>query len=59
MTVGQYFYLASYVKLAAKADANEDNQVSSVDLLNMLGIWGFGTQEQGTSYSLNDPAFNL
>lgn len=59
MTVGQYFYLASYVKLAAKADANEDNQVSTADLLNMLGVWGFGTQEQGTSYSLNDPAFNL
>ena len=59
MTVGQYFYLASYVKLAAKADSNEDNQVSAADLLNMLGTWGFGTQEQGTSYSLNDPAFNL
>ena len=59
MTVGQYFYLASYVKLAAKADSNEDNQVSAADLLNMLGTWGFATQEQGTSYSLNDPAFNL
>ena len=59
MTVGQYFYLASYVKLAAKADANEDNQVSTADLLNMLSTWGFGTQEQGTFYNLNDPAFNL
>ena len=59
MTVGQYFYLASYVKLAAKADANEDNQVSTADLLVMLGVWGYGTSQAGTSYDLNDPAFNL
>ena len=59
MTVGQYFYLASYIKLAAKADANEDNSVSSADLLILLGAWGFGTQAMGTSYDFNDPAFNL
>ena len=59
MTVGQYFYLASYVKLAAKADANEDNQVSTADLLVMLGVWGYGTSQAGTSYDFNDLAFNL
>ena len=59
MNVGQYFYLASYIKLAAKADANEDNSVSSADLLILLGAWGFGTQAMGTSYDFNDPAFNL
>ena len=60
MTVGQYFYLASFVKLAAKTDANEDNQITTADLLIMLSTWGFGTEEQpGTSYDLNDLAFNL
>ena len=59
MTVGQYFYLASYIKLAAKADANEDNQVSSADLLTFISVYGFGTAQAGTSYDLNDPAFNL
>jgi len=59
MTVGQYFYLASYVKLAAKADADENNAVSTPDLLMMLSVWGFGTQQSGTSYGLNDLAFNL
>lgn len=59
MTVGQYFYLASYVKLAAKADADENNLISTYDLLIILSVWGFGTQDSGTSYDLNDLAFNL
>jgi len=58
MTVAQYFYLASYIKLTAKADANEDNLLSTADLLIFIGAWGFGASE-GTSYDLNDPAFNL
>ena len=57
--MAQYFYLASYIKLTAKADANEDNQISTADLLVLMGVWGFGTSEMGTSYDLNDPAFNL
>tara|TARA_R100001510_G_scaffold8082_1_gene6242 strand:+ start:2660 stop:8605 length:5946 start_codon:yes stop_codon:yes gene_type:complete len=58
MTVAQYFYLASYIKLTAKADANEDNLLTTADLLIFMGVWGFGASE-GTSYDLNDPAFNL
>mgnify|MGYP003631962942 CR=1 FL=1 len=56
MTISQYFNLAQYVRPECKADSNEDNIMSTADLLAFLSVFG-GPQYGEEGYGNNDPAF--
>jgi hypothetical protein len=55
MTIAQYQVFAEHVKPVCKFDTNEDNVISTADLLSFLGP--FLNEED--SWSLQDPAFNF
>ena len=55
MTIAQYQVFAEHVKSTCKLDSNEDNVISTVDLLAFLGVY----LDEGQSWDLQDSAFNL
>jgi len=56
MTISQYFNLAQYVRVECKADSNQDNSLTTADLLNFIALFG-GPQFGEEGYGPNDPAF--
>ena len=55
MTIAQYQVFAEHVKAQCKFDTNEDNVISTADLLTFLGSFLSETDV----WSLQDSAFNL
>ena len=55
MTIAQYQVFAEHVKSTCKLDSNEDNVISTVDLLAFLGVY----LDEGQVWDLQDSAFNL
>ena len=55
MTIAQYQVFAEHVKAQCKFDTNEDNVISTVDLLTFLGSF----LNEADVWSLQDSAFNL
>ena len=56
MTISQYFNLAQYVRPECKADSDENNQLTTSDLITYLSVFG-GPQYGEEGYGVNDPAF--
>lgn len=56
MTIGQYFDLAQYVRVECKADSNQNNELTTADLLNFIPLFG-GPQYGEQGYGEDDPAF--
>ena len=56
MTIEQYFDLAQYVRVECKADSNQNNILTTADLLNFIPLFG-GPQYGEQGYGEDDPAF--
>ena len=56
MTIEQYFDLAQYVRVECKADSNQNNELTTADLLNFIPLFG-GPQYGEQGYGEDDPAF--
>jgi hypothetical protein len=58
MTIGEYFNLAQYVRVECKADSDQSNSITTVDLLNFISVFD-GPQLGEQGYDVDDPAFQF